>query len=247
MEYQGGIHMFSVAVCDDNSYDLSTMTAYLSELRPSGINAEVTTYSSGAELAAAYKKGRRFHCIILDMLMTPLDGISTAKEIRKYDVHVPILIVTSTVQYALEGYQVDAWRYLVKPVDKQVFIKEIAGIYRELSLEKPNYFIVSNSSGVHQVRYTDIMYFESNMHMIRLRTLDSEHTFRGSISDIEQRMEPHRFLRVHKSFVVNLGRIKSIYKNSLLMQNGDEVPLSKHRSARLYEAMLDFAGNGYDG
>ena len=88
--------MFSVAVCDDNSYDLSTMTAYLSELRPSGINAEVATYSSGAELAAAYNKGRRFHCIVLDMLMTPLDGISTAREIRKsMGEDVPILLISA--------------------------------------------------------------------------------------------------------------------------------------------------------
>lgn len=238
--------MFRVAICDDNSFDLSTMSSYLAELRSAGIFAEVTTYSSGTELISEYEKGHRFQCLILDMLMTPLDGISTAREIRKYDSYVPILIVTSTVQYALEGYQVNAWRYLVKPVDKNLFLSEIASIYREQDIEKPNCFIVSNETGMHKIRYADIMYFESNLHVIKLRTLDNEYIFRGSISDIEERMTPYHFSRVHKSFVVNLAHVKTIYKASLLMENGDTVFLSKHRSAKLYEAMLDYAEQKYD-
>ena len=67
---------------------------------------------------------------------------------------------------------------------------------------------------------------------------DREYTFRGSISEIEERMAPYFFFRVHKSYVVNLGHIKTIAKSSLLMENGDSVFLSKHRSAKLYEALL---------
>ncbi len=65
--------------------------------------------------------GRKFDIIILDMLMKPLNGIETARLIRKYDSEVPILIVTGTVEYAMDGYQVNAYRYILKPVDKAYF------------------------------------------------------------------------------------------------------------------------------
>jgi len=239
--------MFRIAVCDDSSFDLSTMSSYLSELNSSKIYAEVYPFSSGAELISEYEKGRSFQCVVLDMLMTPMNGIETAKKIRAFDIHVPILIVTSTVQYALEGYQVNAWRYLMKPVDKKVFLDEIISIYKEQEQEKPNYYTVSNETGLHRVRYSDIMYFESDRHRIKLRLQNGEHYFRGSISEIEERMAAFNFFRVHKSFVVNLRHIKSIHKGNLLMENGDTVFVSKHRSAKLYEAMLDYAEQSYDG
>ena len=232
---------FQIAICDDSSFDAEALSSYILELKSQGIFPEISKYGSGPELLEEYKKGRRFHCVILDMLMVPMDGISTAKEIRSFDFYVPILIVTSTAQFALEGYQVNAWRYLVKPVDKELFLRELVAIYREESFEKPNCYVVRNETGIHRIRYSDIVYFESDLHTIRLRTMKEEYTFRGSISEIEERMAPYFFFRVHKSYVVNLGHIKTIAKSSLLMENGDSVFLSKHRSAKLYEALLNYA------
>ena len=213
---------FQIAICDDSSFDAEALSSYVLELKSQGIFPEISKYGSGPELLEEYKKGRRFHCVILDMLMVPMDGISTA-------------------QFALEGYQVNAWRYLVKPVDKELFLRELVAIYREESFEKPNCYVVRNETGIHRIRYSDIVYFESDLHTIRLRTMKEEYTFRGSISEIEERMAPYYFFRVHKSYVVNLGHIKTIAKSSLLMENGDSVFLSKHRSAKLYEALLNYA------
>lgn len=233
--------IFQIAVCDDSSFDTETISSYILELKNQSIFPEISKYSSGPDLLEDYKKGRRFQCVILDMLMVPMDGISTAKALRNYDFYVPILIVTSTAQFALEGYQVNAWRYLVKPINKDLFLKELVSIYKEETLEKPNCYVVRNEAGIHRIRYSDIVYFESDLHTIKLRTMKEEYCFRGSISEIEERMAPYFFFRVHKSYVVNLSHIKTIFKSSLLMENGDTVFLSKHRSAKLYEALLNYA------
>lgn len=232
---------FQIAICDDSSFDADTISTYILELKSKGIFPEISKYVSGPELLSEYKSGRRFHCVILDMLMEPMDGISTAKELRNYDFYVPILIVTSTAQFALEGYQVNAWRYLVKPIDKELLLRELISIYRDEALEKPNCYVFRNETGIHRIRYSDIVYFESDLHTIKLHTMNEEYSFRGSISEIEEKMMPYFFFRVHKSYVVNLGHIKSVFKSSLLMENGDSVFLSKHRSAKLYEALLNYA------
>lgn len=238
--------MFYIALCDDNPFDLSELSADLAELKDGGMHTEILTYVNGPSLVEEYERGRRFHLLVLDMLMEPIDGIETAKRIRKYDASVPILIVTSTVQYALDGYQVNAWRYLMKPVDKAVFVREVRDILKKQEAADAHYYIVSNEQGITKVRLDDILYFESDQHTIRLHTLAGEHVFRGALGDIEEKLAPQHFVRIHKSYLVNLRYVKTVFKNSIRMENGDEVFVSKYRSARLYEELLNYTEQTYE-
>lgn len=98
--------MFYIALCDDEWQAVEILTGYLSEIKRSGLQLESVPFLNGRELVHQYERGRKFDIIILDMLMKPLNGIETARLIRKYDSEVPILIVTGTVEYAMDGYQV---------------------------------------------------------------------------------------------------------------------------------------------
>ena len=100
--------MFYIALCDDEWQAVEILTGYLSEIKRSGLQLESVPFLNGRELVHQYERGRKFDIIILDMLMKPLNGIETARLIRKYDSEVPILIVTGTVEYAMDGYQVNA-------------------------------------------------------------------------------------------------------------------------------------------
>lgn len=120
--------MFYIALCDDEWQAVEILTGYLSEIKRSGLQLESVPFLNGRELVHQYERGRKFDIIILDMLMKPLNGIETARLIRKYDSEVPILIVTGTVEYAMDGYQVNAYRYILKPVDKAYFLQEVRTI-----------------------------------------------------------------------------------------------------------------------
>lgn len=237
--------MLYIALVDDNPYDLSELAGHLASLKTMGIRAEVISYSSGLDLIADCQNGRRFHLIVLDMLMEVIDGIETARRIRKLDSSVPLLIVTGTVQYALEGYTVNAWRYLMKPVDHDVFLKEVVEILTLQEKSSANHFIVSNESGITKVKLDDILYFESELHTIKLVTITSEHLFRGAMYDIESRLKTENFLRVHKSFIVNMKYVKNIFKNELLMENGARVLISKHKSHDFYEKLMNYTEKTY--
>jgi len=237
--------MFYIALCDDNPFDLAEMTAYLADLKGANIRVESMTYSNGVDLIQEHKNGRRFHLIVLDMLMSPLNGIETAKQIRRYDAAVPILIVTSTVQYALDGYQINAWRYLMKPVDRGIFIKEITAILKAQEKADQNYFLVSNEAGITKVRLDDILYFESDQHVIKLKAVNDAYLFRGTLGSIEEKLEQQHFLRVHKSFLVNMKYVKNIFKNVIKMENGDRIFVSKNRSPEIYAQLLNYTEQAY--
>ena len=114
--------MFRIAICDDNKYDIKAISSALDVLRGEGVEFELTAYTDGFSLIKAFEAGTRYHLLILDMVMDSINGIETAKRIREYDVSMPILIVTSTREFALEGYLVNAWRYLTKPLDTERFL-----------------------------------------------------------------------------------------------------------------------------
>lgn len=117
--------MFYLALCDDCKNDLQEIMECLGALKKENYRMEIMPYLTGPELIREYEIGRRFNLLVLDMYMEPINGIETAKQIRKIDTTVPILIVTSTIEFALEGYSVNAYRYLLKPIDKKVFLNEV--------------------------------------------------------------------------------------------------------------------------
>ncbi len=81
--------MFKIAICDDSDVDAGALSTALEKLRTRGIDYEEESYTNGLSLIKAYEAGARYHLIILDMLMEPLNGIDTAKFIRSMDLTVP--------------------------------------------------------------------------------------------------------------------------------------------------------------
>ena len=135
MDSERGSLMYKVAICDDNPADLQLITDYLTEPE-FHYPLELFSFHDGVELAHAYQKEGQFDLIILDMMMDRLNGIETALKIRKVDQNVAILIVTATVEYAIEGYKINAARYIVKPVSKPEFQKITKNIFASIDKKR---------------------------------------------------------------------------------------------------------------
>lgn len=144
--------MFYIALCDDEWPVVELLTGYLAEIKSPGLQLESVPFLNGRELVRQYERGHKFDIIILDMLMKPLNGIETARQIRQYDTEVPILIVTGTVEYAMDGYQVNAYRYILKPVDKAYFQEEVRTILTSIARVQNKYFSFTNEKGLFKVK-----------------------------------------------------------------------------------------------
>jgi DNA-binding LytR/AlgR family response regulator len=232
--------MFFIALCDDSQYDLDILTGYLAELKKEHFSIETTVLNNGKELVELHKHGHRFDLLILDMFMKPLNGIQTAQEVRKYDETVPILIVTATEKFAVDGYKVNARRYLIKPVNKAVFLEEVKQVLKRTSQMNEKYFAFAGDSGVTKVRIQEICYFESQVRTITLVTPQERYEFYGKISEIAEQMSAHHFFRAHKSFVINLENVRNVYKDVITMNDGNQVPLSKHKAKDFRQSFLEY-------
>lgn len=232
--------MFKIAICDDSDIDAGALSTALEKLRARGIDYEEESYTNGLSLIKAYEAGSRYHLIILDMLMEPLNGIDTAKFIRSMDLTVPILIVTSTMEFALDGYQINAWRYLMKPIDPDRLVRVIEEIFEATAERDDEYFVVDNSDGIAKFKLDDILYFDSRLHTMTLHTVQTTYSFRGVMNRIEQDCAAKGFFRIHKSFLVNLRHVQRVSRLKVLLANGEELDLSKRRADAMNEALLDY-------
>ena len=232
--------MFRIAICDDNKYDIKTISSALDVLREEGVELETVAFTDGFDLIKNFENGTRYHLLILDMVMDSINGIETAKRIREYDVSMPILIVTSTREFALEGYLVNAWRYITKPLDNERFLDEIKIILDSVSKRDETYFVIDSSKGLIKLKLDDILYFDSNLHTITAHTAKEQYPFRGKLSQIEEDYTGKNFFRIHKSYLVNLRHIKKISKLCVTLINDEVIDVSKLRAAALNEALLTY-------
>lgn len=233
--------MISVAVCDDeprvSEYLKNAVNDYFAR---ADIDGRVTVFNDGAPLAEAYASGTAdFDIILLDITMQGCDGLTAAKKIREKDENVMIVFVTASAEYVFRGYEVRAFRYLLKPE----LVTGFEGVFRECiaELTKSNEVRYSFRTGSEDVSVPvrDILYFESDKRKITVKCVNSrEYSFYGKLDAVEETLKKNDFVRCHQSFLVNAGRITSVGTGELTLDNGIGIPVSKHRMKETNEAFL---------
>lgn len=233
--------MISVAVCDDEKAVREYIReAVLNSLAEMDLDGRVTEFDDGEPLCAAYENGTAdFDLLLLDITMKRRDGLSAAKRIREYDRNVMIVFITASAEHVFSGYEVRAFRYLLKPELAHGF----AGVFREC---------VAELTKSNEVRYTfrtvseqislpirDILYFESDKRKVTVRCVSGKtFSFYAKLDAVQAELKNRDFVRCHQSYLVNAKKILSVRSAELELDGGAVLPVSKHRAKETNEAFL---------
>ena len=233
--------MISVAVCDDEKVIRDYIRgAVLDSLARRDLDGRVTEFDDGEPLCAAYENGSAdFDLILLDITMKRCDGLSAAKRIRRRDADVMIVFITASAEYVFSGYEVRAFRYLLKPELAHGF----SGVFREC---------VAELTQSNEVRYSfrtlseqislpirDILYFESDRRKVTVRCVSGKaYTFYAKLDAVQEELKNRDFVRCHQSYLVNAKKILSVRSGELELDGGAVLPVSKHRTKETNEAFL---------
>jgi len=236
--------VFHIAVCDAEIKGIKMICEYLQELWQEGFSVETIPFTEGKDLLDSYKRGEHFDVIILDIIQDRFHSMDIIPEIRQYDNKVSIIILTTTDLSTAGCHEVDAYRYFSKPVDKELFLIEVSVLLARLAREQNVYYKFANERGLSKVKLSNVYYFESNMRNIRICENSNEYIFIGKISDVENELSRQDFVRNHKSYVVNLKYVRNVYKDTIIMENDEKLPLSKHRSKKLRERFFNYMKAG---
>ena len=229
--------MVNIVICENDKNDQEFVKAKVVEILDDlNIEYEIKVYNSGDDLLKGYDKYTDI--ILLDIQMDGLDGMETARKIREFDDNVEIIFITSFVEYALEGYEVNAYRYLLKPVKDENLRTSLINCLNDRNFVKRSIVIKEGDTRI-KISLKDIMYIEVQGNDITVHTLKDTYRTKGTMSNFETEINSNMFVRCHKSYLVNLEYIKSIKRYTSILVNDEEVPLSRNKYKEIKDRFFE--------
>lgn len=229
--------MLNIAIIEDNENDakalLKTFKKYEKE---TGEVINAVWFKDAEAFLTGYKP--IYDVVFMDIMLgeSGLDGMAAAKRLRQYDNEVKLIFITTMAQFAIDGYEVNALDYFLKPVN---YYKIKMRLDRVRYLAKSNcVYVMANVNGAQmRISSDDIYYVEVITHTLNYHTRDGVYCARGVLKNIEKILAPVGFARCGISYLVNLNKIKSIKKNTLVVGD-DELRITRGKQK---EFMTTFA------
>ena len=231
-----------IAVCDDEHKDIERLKDLIERYdEDNHIGFTIYEYCSATDLLRAVRAGSDFDMIFLDINMDDMDGLTLAKKIREKQDDVPIILVTAFMNYALDGYKVRASRFLIKDDLDKTFTECMDDICREV-YRKSKTVILPCVEGNIRLKVSEILLIETDEHKNIIKLKDQTYQIYEKISTLEDMLKGYGFLRIHKSFLVNMEHIRSINNYILTMNDGKQLSVPKARYRQVRQEYTLFVG-----
>lgn len=231
--------MVKIVICDDDPSIRNLLNTYLDRFAKANDCAFAVKMCDDGD---ALLRCAPCDIILLDIDMPGLDGMSAARTLREKDANVIIIFITNLVQYAMEGYEVQAYHFIKKPTQYAPFAHVMKGALQMLSERSDTYLSIKNESGMHRIRTKDILFVETARGHVLLHTVQKETECFQTMTQTEQALGTEHFFRCHTSYLINLAMIEQLGSNEVLLKSGYRIPVSKHRRRKLAEAITDYWG-----
>lgn len=235
--------MYTIAVVEDNDEDIQNLKSALSKF----FEERKETYSlkifrDGFEFLE--KHDGNCDVVLLDVMLTGIDGMSVAKELRAKDDDVCIIFVTNMIQFAVNGYEVDAVGYILKPLDYTIF-KLYMGRALRLAYEKKEEPMVSIKTKGRTVRIQirELLYVESSRHDLLFHAKDGVLRTYGKLSNIEEILTEHHFYRCNQSYLVNLRYVDTVESGFVLIKE-ERLAISRRRKTEFLQQLNKYWSDG---
>lgn len=236
--------MIRVALCDDDISALSETLGFLNRYRRErDWDIIHTAFRSSLELLAEIERGARFDVLFLDILMPGQNGIETAAEIRGYDSNVKIIFLTSSPEFAVQSYTVEAYFYQLKPLRWEGFSRVMDSALEKCEQERESRLILDCKSGITcldpaRLEFCEVIHRTLLFHLTSGKVLEST----GSLDKLSSRLMPYGcFLRPHRSYLIHLGYIQSISYRAVTMSSLTEIPIPRGKYNEIKDAFLAYA------
>lgn len=238
--------MLQIAICDDEIRELEytyQMCEIYREHHPE-LDINIRKFASSYDLLEAVKTRGRYDVYLLDILMPDFNGIEIGTAIRQKDNAAILIYLTSSPDYALASYQVNAQGYLMKPLDEVVFMEVLDKAVERLDAEEKKRLLIRTAGGAESIAYSKILYIEYYKHRMFAHLVNDNVVesivYRESFDQLSSKlMQDRRFLKISASYIVNMQHIQRVTSRSFEMVNGEILTISRMYS-QARSAYLDY-------
>lgn len=230
-----------IAICDDERTYIEKIKNDINSLKTHENEFEFSEFESGEAFISEFSKDK-YDLIILDIEMKDLNGLQTAEFLRQIDKNVILIFMTSYDKFVYQGYEVNAFRYILKNQPEPIYLKQLSDTIQEYYRNKKYIKVVDNDIEK-ELLTVDILYIEVYLHQIVIHTFNKEYYQKGKLSDYEKMLEACLFVRSDKSVLINITNIDYIKKNQVFMKNGKILYVSRNHLEKVTKAFLKFSRN----
>lgn len=232
--------MIRVAIVEDDPVYCELLESYVARYgKEENLLIQVTPFSDGLEIAERYSAA--FDIIFMDIQMKHLDGMDTARRIRQSDSSVVIIFITSLAQFALQGYQVEALSYVLKPVSYFAFAQEMKKAIRKIKGKSALFLHLFQDGKMVRLDVSDIFYIESQDHNVLYHAVDGSYQNRETLRSVEEKLTGRNFSRCNHSYLVNLAYVEKVEQNQVVV-GGVPLRISRTRKKAFMDDLAGYIG-----
>ncbi len=234
--------MIRIAIVEDEKNYVSVLEGYLKRFEEENqVHFQISIFSDGLDIVSDYTAD--YDILLLDIQMKHLDGMKTAEKIRELDEDVEFIFITSTVQFAVQGYMVDALGYVLKPVPYLAFSQILGKAIKQVQKKQTKHYLnIDVEGGQLRLDISQIYYIESQRHNILIHSEKGEFLAAGPMKKMEALLTPQGFSKCHNAYLVNLHHIAGVLQNTVLLSDKSELPISRARKKNFMYELTDYVG-----
>jgi DNA-binding LytR/AlgR family response regulator len=233
MHRKGGGFLLKAAICDDEFVTANYYYEQIEQLfQKSDTDIELDMFTDSGKLLARLYDQERWDIYFLDIDMPLVNGLDLGKKIRELDADCYLVYISIHEECVYDSMKTKPFRF----IPKNEFASRIEGCIQDIitdlhSESESNFILLETRTALYRYRISDIVYVHSLDKYVTLFLKDNQQTesIRFKLSDVENQLLPHGFIRIHKSYLVNCSFIKSIQPSCIILDNGNSLPVSRYR------------------
>lgn len=229
--------MYKFCIVDDDPNIHDELTSFISKY------AEEKNYEISA--VSFYDADRflnsqeDFDLIFMDIELGESNGFTLIQELRNKGVKTIVIFISYLAQYAVDGYAVDGFDFIVKPLNYYEFSMKMKRVMKTISIRKNSTFHIQSKGDIYKIESDKLKYVEVINHTLIFHTLDKNIFVNGSLKEAREKLNNCDFVLCNQCYLVNLNYVDSINKNSVIIR-GEELRISVPRKKEFEQAFLAY-------
>ncbi len=227
-----------IAIVEDSKQEADTIISYLKRYeKEKGEHFIIAHHLDSASFLENFKPS--IDLVLMDIELPGLNGMETVKKLRELNSDVLVIFITNMAQYAVKGYEVHAFDFIVKPVNYGNFALKLDTALLSVR-QKQNFDIwISNKEGKKRLQVSHITYIEVMQHMLIYHTIDGDYKATGSLDKLNESLKDQSFSLCNRCYLVNLKYVTAVKQNSIIV-NKDELQVSRMKKVSFLKDLNNF-------
>ncbi len=231
----------NIGVCEDDiasrSYELELLRKWAEQ---NNHPVQIDSYSSAENFIFESEDKPQYDLLLLDIQMGKINGFELAKQLRSRGFAGQLVFLTGITDYAIDGYEVGAIRYILKPVKETVLFDVLDLVWRDFEKKEKEVFLLQLGSDVTKIPYEEIFYIEAEGHYVNLYCRNTVKKWKASFGSVSESFPTLQFFCLNRGLLVNLLHVSKISRTECILDNEKSLPVARNNYQSLNEAFINF-------